>query len=276
MVLRSDFLFSQASLQDYVDCPWRFYLRRVRSLAWPAIAAEPALEHERHLLLGSEFHHLIHQRELGIPVEQLSSVIDDPNLTGWWKNYLECGPSEVPQLHHPEIVLSASVSGYRLVAKYDLLAMDPGHQAVILDWKTYRQRRGRSWLDQRLQTRVYPYVLVQAGAHLNEGQTLAPPQVEMVYWFAGFPRDPERFLYGEERYEEDGAYLGSLIEEVAGLGEDEFQRTADEERCKFCSYRSLCQRGATAGDFLQMDEEREGEEDLEIFLDFDQIAEIEF
>jgi len=276
MVLPSDFQFSQSSLQDYVECPWRFYLRHVRRLAWPAIVAEPALDHERHLLLGSEFHQLIHQHELEIPAEQLSTVIGDPNLRGWWLNFLERGPGDVPELHHPEIVLSAPVSGYRLVAKYDLLAVDPARRAVILEWKTYRQRRGRRWLDERLQTRVYPFLLVRAGAHLNEGRALEPPQVEMVYWFAAFPDEPERFLYGEKRYGEDGVYLHSLIEEIAGQTEDEFQRTADEERCKFCSYRSLCQRGIRAGDFLQAEEVREAEEDLEIFLDFDQIAEIEF
>jgi hypothetical protein len=259
-----------------VECPWRFYLRHVRRLAWPAITAEPALEHERHLLLGSVFHHLVHQHELGIPAEQLSRVIGDPNLRRWWLNYLERGPGDLPPLHYPELVLSAPLSGYRLVAKYDLLALDPARRAVILDWKTYRQRRGRSWLDEQLQTRVYPYLLVRAGAHLNDGQPLEPAQVEMIYWFASFPNDPERFAYGEERYGEDGAYLYSLIEEIAGLTEDEFQRTADEERCRFCPYRSLCQRGTRAGDFLQAEEGREGEEDLEIFLDFDQIAEIEF
>ncbi len=40
MALPSDFQFSQSSLQDYVDCPWRFYLRYIRQLAWPAIVAE--------------------------------------------------------------------------------------------------------------------------------------------------------------------------------------------------------------------------------------------
>jgi hypothetical protein len=275
MVLLSDFQFSQSSLQDYVECPWRFYLRHVRRLAWPAITAEPALEHERHLLLGSEFHHLVHQHELGIPAERLSTVIGDPNLRAWWLNYLERGPGDLPLLHYPELVLSAPVSRYRLVAKYDLLALDPARRAVILDWKTYRQRRGRSWLDEQLQTRVYPYLLVRAGAHLNEGQPLEPARVEMVYWFASFPDDPERFVYGEERYGEDGVFLHSLIEEIGGLTEEEFQRTADEERCRFCPYRSLCQRGTRAGDFLQ-EEGREGEEELEILLDFDQIAEIEF
>jgi len=276
MALPSDFQFSQSSLQDYVDCPWRFYLRYVRHLAWPAIVAEPALEHERHLLQGSHFHQLIHQHELGVLSEELSAVITDENVKRWWFNYLERGPGGLPKVHYPEIVLSAPVGSHRLVAKYDLLAVEPGSGSVILDWKTYRQRRGRRWLEARLQTRVYPYVLVRAGAHLNGGHPLQPEQVAMVYWFAGFPDDPERFRYDAERYGQDETYLCSLIEEIEGLAEGQFARTADEERCRFCPYRSLCERGVRAGDFLEAEEDHDAEDDGEVFLDFDQIAEIEY
>jgi hypothetical protein len=276
MALPDDFQFSQSSLQDYVDCPWRFYLRYVRQLAWPAIVAEPALEHERRLLQGSDFHHLIHQHELGIPAQELSRVIADENLRRWWSNYLERGSSGLPGVHYPEIVLSAPVGSHRLVAKYDLLAVEPGRRAVILDWKTYGQRRGRRWLAQRQQTRVYPYLLVRAGAHLNKGRPLEPAQVEMVYWFASFPGDPERLQYEKESYEQDQAYLNSLVQEIEGLSEGEFGLTADDERCRLCPYRSLCQRGVRAGDFLEAEEDRDTEDEGEIFLDFDQIAEIEY
>jgi RecB family exonuclease len=276
MDLPDDFQFSQSSLQDYVDCPWRFYLRYVRQLAWPAVVAEPALEHERHLLQGSDFHHLIHQHELGISAMELSSAIGDENLRRWWLNYLESGPAGLPEVHYPEIVLSAPVGSHRLVAKYDLLAVEPGRRAVILDWKTYRQRRGRRWLEERIQTRVYPYVLVRAGAHLNEGRPLEPTLVEMVYWFASFPRDAERIQYDDGRFEQDEAFVDSLVGEIEGLSEEQFVRTADEERCRFCPYRSLCQRGVRAGDFLEAEEDRDTVDEGEIFLDFDQIAEIEY
>jgi hypothetical protein len=274
MALPSDFQFSQSSLQDYVDCPWRFYLRYVRQLAWPAIVAEPALEHERHLLQGSDFHHLVQQHELGISALNLSAAITDENLRRWWLNYLERGPGGLPEAHYPEIVLSAPVSRHRLVAKYDLLAVEPGRRVVILDWKTYRQRRSRRWLEERIQTRVYPYVLVRAGAHLNEGRSPEPAQVEMIYWFASFPSDPEGFQYENGRFEQDEAFLSSLVREIEGLSEEHFVRTADEERCRFCPYRSLCQRGVRAGDFLEAEEDRD--DGGEIVLDFDQIAEIEY
>jgi hypothetical protein len=218
----------------------------------------------------------VHQRELGISVEQLSAAITDANLRRWWVNYLEKGPGGVPGAHYPELVLSAPLGSHRLLAKYDLLAVQTGQRAVILDWKTYRRRPEADWLAERMQTRVYPYLLVRAGSHLNEGQPFEPHQVEMVYWFANFAEDPVSFLYGPDRYGEDEAYLNSLVEEIENLAETEFELTADKQRCDFCPYRSLCERGVLAGDLGEAMEGWDVEGDFEISLDFDQIAEIEY
>ncbi|MBU0705003.1 MAG: PD-(D/E)XK nuclease family protein [Chloroflexi bacterium] len=180
---------SQASLQDYADCPRRFQLCYVERVDWPAHEAEPALENEIHLQQGATFHQMAHQHVLGIPEEQLSRAATDADLRRWWHNYLTRGPGDLPASRYPEILLSAPLGDYRLVAKYDLVAVDPsamlragaGQRAVILDWKTSHKRPQRRWLAERLQTKVYPYLLVLAGAHLNGGQPLAPEQVEMVY-----------------------------------------------------------------------------------------------
>ena len=276
MTLPPDFLFSQSSLQDYVDCPRRFYLRYVRRLAWPAIEARPPIEHERHLQQGSEFHHLVHQHALGIPAEELTSAITDLDLRRWWRDYLEKSPPDLPEVRYAEAVLSAQVSDQRLVAKYDLIAVDAGQRAVILEWKTYRGRSRRTWLAGRLQTRVYRYLLVRAGSHLNEGEPFEAEQVEMIYWFANFPDDPESFPYDAAEYEADETYLTSLFEEIKGLREEDFSLTSDDDRCRFCRYRSLCRRGDAAGDFKEVEETWDLDDDLEVSLDFEQMAEIEY
>jgi hypothetical protein len=288
MTLPADFQFSQGSLQDYVDCPRRFQLRYLLRLAWPAVEAEPALENERHLQQGAAFHRLIHQHVLGLSPERLSSMATDKDLTRWWHNYLNSAPARQAESRYPEVLLSAPVSGHRLVAKYDLIALmgssglgqrpSPIEKAIILDWKTYRKRPRRRWLAERLQTRVYPYLLVRAGSHLNEGRPFQPEQVEMVYWFANFPEDPERFPYDAAQYDEDGDYLASLVEEIKNLEDDDFPLTPQERRCRYCLYRSLCRRGVRAGPFDEDEVESESEvgDDFEIALDFEQIAEIEY
>ncbi len=273
MRLPPDFPFSQSSLQAFVDCPRRFYLRYIRRAAWPAAAAEPALAYERHMQQGADFHRLAHQHALGIPQERLSAMVDDPDLARWWHNYLHHPPPGLPEARHPEVTLSAPLAGHRLLAKYDLVALTPGERTVIVDWKTSRRRPRREGLALRLQTRVYPYVLVCAGAHLNGGEALGPAQVEMLYWFADDPKAPEAFAYDGAKFREDGDYLAALAAEIEAMEEDDFFLTDDESRCRFCLYRSLCARGVEAGVFDAVEDEGEWEN---MDLDFEQVQAIEF
>jgi len=283
MALPLDFQFSQASLQDYVECPRRFQLRYLLQLDWPAPEAEPAEEHEQHVRDGETFHRLIHQHRLGIPVEALQGEGDDePSslLAGWWAGYLASPPPDLPEMQYPELSLSIPLGEHRLVAKLDLVAIEPGRKAVIVDWKTSRRRSSTSFLAARLQTRVYRYVLAQAGAYLNDGAPVAPEQIRMVYWFAVDPEHPETLLYDSRQYDADGRYLAGLASAIAASGEDDFPKTDDVQRCRFCPYRSLCDRGVEAGqlseDGAEDVDEPEPEFDWERGLDFEQIAEIAF
>lgn len=279
MTLPHDFQFSQASLQDYGDCRRRFQLRYVERLAWPALLSEPALESELHTRQGALFHHRAHQFFSGAPAERLASPADGPSLSQWWANFL-ASQASLPGLEgvsptdlrlYPEITLSIPLGGFRLVAKYDLVAALPGRR-LIFDWKTSLKRPRRSWLAERLQTRVYPYVLSRAGAGLDKGESLPPEQVEMIYWFANFPDQPERFPYSQQQFTDDEAFLTGLLSEIAGLGENEYFLTPDEKRCAYCQYRSLCDRGVRAG---PMDAPQEDLLDI-LDLDFSTLEEIEY
>jgi len=295
-ILPPEFQFSQASLQDYVECKRRFLLRYIYQLAWPAVEAEPVDEYEAHVAAGEAFHRLIHQHQLGLPVERLTALAggiddeaadagDERRLLTWWQNYLAAGPTDLPPTRHPEITLSVPAGEYRIVAKYDLVAVQPGQQAVIVDWKTGQHRPRQAWLNARLQTRVYRYILATAGAHLNGDQPLLPGQITMLYWFANHPGQPERLPYSDEQCRADGRYLLNLVNEIATAatadGDDEaaFPKTDDVRRCRFCPYRSLCDRGAEAGDMTEQtpeDVEPEPERDWLDQIDFEQIGEIVF
>ncbi len=281
MSLPLDFHFSQGSLQDFVDCARRFQLRYLERIAWPAVPAEPILENERHLQQGELFHLMVQQQLVGVPVDRLTAMAQgDADLAAWWQAYLAAAPAALPGQHFPEVTLSAPLgeSGQRrLVAKYDLIVLAPEGRAVIFDWKTSRQRAPRRWLVERLQTRVYPYLLLHAGVDLTGGRPLAPEQVEMVYWFAGFPDRPERFVYNVGQAAEDAAYLNGMVEQIALLagGEGIWPLTPHEERCRFCVYRSLCERGVEAGRLDETDY-RDFEPEIEVDLDFEQVAEVEY
>lgn len=289
MSLPAGFQFSQGSLQDYVDCHRRFQLRYMLRQAWPAVESEPVLESERFMQQGARFHRLVQQHLLGVPAERLAVFAQDEDLERWWNNYVQVkNPSGVEKVKalYPEISLSAALGGFRLVAKYDLVVAGDDNRLVIVDWKTSHKRTKRKWLVARLQSRVYPYLMVRAGANLLAGKgathgeqsshLLKPEQVEMIYWFSEFPEQPEHITYDQSQYEHDEAFLNGLIAEIERRNEDDFDLTPDVKRCAYCVYRSLCDRGVAAGDLGDLAEPPDETVGPEVTLDFDQIAEIEF
>ena len=276
MKIPANFTFSQNNLQDFADCPRRFELRYLEKLDWPALRPEPALELERHLLLGERFHRMVQQHQIGLPAEQITTLASEPELAEWWQAYLTFAPPGLPERRLAEYTLAAPFGDYRLVAKYDLLAIQAGERAVILDWKTSLKKPRRSTLQNRLQTRLYPFLLVEAGTTLNGGIPLQPEQIEMIYWFTADPKNPEHFVYSTAQHEDDRSYLQSLIAEVEACSTTIFPLTTDLRACRFCNYRSLCERGEQAA---ELDEDFDEGEDAAagVFdLDFEQIGEIAF
>jgi len=278
---------SQSSLQDYVDCARRFQLRYIDRLSYPAIESEPALENEKHLQEGEYFHRLAQQYLIGIPTEQVGKLANTPNLQRWSENFINSpdllGLGDLTGLH-PEYTLSAPLGKFRLLAKYDLIAIENG-KATIYDWKTYRKRPRNEWLAARMQTRVYRALLVQAGAHLNGGKPFdklrttpfEPEQIEMIYWFADFPNDPARFTYTSAQYQRDWDLLIKFADEILRYAQDDtssYPLTDDTTKCLYCPYRSYCQRGVKAGDMDQAEAETEAEELFDV--NFEQIGEISF
>ena len=277
MNIRQLNLLSQSSLQDYVDCALRFRLRYIERLTYPAVESEPALENEKHQQEGEYFHRLVQQYLIGLPPEQVGKLANTENLQRWWGHFVQAFPSrEELGSVHTELTLSAPLGNYRLLAKYDLIAVKDG-KATIYDWKTYRKRPRNEWLSARLQTRVYRAMLVKAGAHLNNGVPFQPDAIEMIYWFADFPNEPARFNYTSDQYQRDWGLLLKLSEEVTlrqAQGASSYPQTDDRQKCAFCTYRSYCERGIGAGDWDEAEAEMQAEELFDV--NFEQIGEIEF
>ena len=257
-----------------MDCAQRFKLRYLDRLSYPAAETEPTLENEKHQQEGEYFHRLLQQYFIGIPAEQISKFANTVNLQRWWESFQKSKDlmniKGMPDLY-PEATLSAPLGKHRLLAKYDLIPVKD-ENAIIYDWKTYRKRPRNEWLSARMQTRVYRALLVQAGAHLNNGKPFEPEQIEMIYWFADFPEEPARFSYSSSQFQRDWDTLLKLSEEVATA--TSYPLTEDRQKCLFCTYRSYCERGIRAGDVEQAEAEMEAEELFDV--NFEQIGEIAF
>ncbi|MBL8057106.1 MAG: PD-(D/E)XK nuclease family protein [Anaerolineales bacterium] len=263
MNLPPDFQFSQASLQDLADCPRRFQFRYAERLAWTAPAAEPAGEWERRAQAGERFHRLAQQTLLGLPAARLAA--GDASLSEWLRRFEAhasrlWGGAARPAAGRfwTEVTLSCPLEGRRLMARYDLIVHQPDGRLTIVDWKTAGRKPARSLLAARLQTRVYPWVLWRAGREFL-GAPPAPEQIEMAYWFAEAPAEPERFGYSAAQAERDGRDLAGLARRAAALDAAADLRTSDLTHCRHCHYRGRCERDTHPGPAAEAEIEPAGE-----------------
>jgi len=275
MPLPTNFQFSQNNLQDYHDCPRRFELRHILRQDWPALQSEPVLECEQHIRMGSRFHEMIHQHLSGVSVEQIETQVDKPQLLDWWRSFLDFSPipSSISWMH-VEYPISASLSNIRLIAKFDLVAFLSENRALIIDWKTTLRRPPGKLLRERIQTRLYPFLLTLA-LHSPDNQPMNPAQVKMIYWFANFPQKIELIAYSRAQFDQDKIFMLGLIHQINNTPPGHFFMTQNEKICTYCVYRSLCNRGVGAGTWNEMQEIGD-ETSTDVAINFEQIAEIEF
>jgi len=279
MELPENFRFSQSNLQDYVDCPYRFYLRDILKLKWPALVVDDALAFERRGQIGARFHQLLQRYLLGIPearVTDLAEADPAPQISRWWADFLTFIAPKLEGDKFVEATFSTVLDGHYLLAKYDLVLLNKKGKLDIYDWKTSRRTPRKDWLLSRIQTRLYRLILAEAGAELTGDRPVPPDGLNMHYWFAPQPQTPISLPYSEDAYHSDRDHIKGLIDEITERDQAQFLRTADLDKCRYCSYRSHCDRGDRAGDLEDFEDFESGPEDFELDFEFDQIAEIAF
>ena len=278
MSIDPDFVFSANSLQDYVDCPRRFELKYLLKRDWPAEESEPVLEWEHELQLGTRFHQLVYQYLSGLPEEALLASINDSEVESWFRNFLAFYHQQEFGRIFPEFRVRVPLGDYQAVAVYDLLALKPDNRLVILDWKTSRKIPRREWISERMQTVLYPFAALESAGNFLPEVTLAAQSIQMTYVYVRHAADNVlTFAFDDDQHAASRVRLERLVAEIAALELGEFPLTDEKKRCKFCVYRSLCERGQNAGSLAEL--EAEPELDLDALLDgldFDAQDEIAF
>ena len=119
---------------------------------------------------------------------------------------------------------------------------------------------------------------MEAGAAVNGGVPVEPEHVSLVYWFVSEPETPVVFSYTRAEHEAEGRALAELVEDIQSRPRGGFPLTEDERRCAYCVYRSLCDRGETAGTLDEREEIEFFAADLEQALEFtlDEVEELAF
>lgn len=259
------FQYSQDNLQDYVECARSFQLRYLLRQQWPAPLAEPLRDAETEIRLGDAFHRIVERHFLGLDVAPSPGLLSE-----WWRSFETHPPPDLPgTIRIPEAAYSIPFGGRRLIAKFDLLAIEPGKRIVIVDWKTTRHRPSRKTLEARLQTAVYRYVAVEALAR-DFGGSVSPDAVRLIYWFAAAPNKPETFDYDAAQHATTGAHLRDLVAKIEQHAEPIWPLTDDLRKCEHCNYRSFCERGSHAAPLADPDQP-----DALLTFDLNDVPEIE-
>jgi hypothetical protein len=139
-----------------------------------------------------------------------------------------------------------------------MIAAEPDGRVVIMDWKTSARRAEPEQLRTRLQSIVYPYVLVEASHTLPFGP-VRPEQVEMRYWFAAAPDNPVILRYDGYQHDRNRDHLQTMLADLLSRnGEEEFPKVPDtpanrKRFCNYCIYRSRCERGSRPGLLEEID-----------------------
>ncbi|WP_421656909.1 PD-(D/E)XK nuclease family protein [Leptothermofonsia sp. ETS-13] len=237
---------SQGHLNLLSACPRKFQHTYLEQLASPTTP-----EQLERLAAGSQFHLLMQQWQLELPIEPF--VEEDTQLQRWFSSFTKAMP-QILKLDKPggnvlrqsEYALTVEFQGYLLTVAYDLLISNSA-QAKILDWKTYPQPQNPRWLLQNWQTRLYPFVLAETGFYL-------PEQISMTYWFfqaeGEASEEAQHFtvVYDTARHEETRRDLTQLLIQLTHwleryqAGESFPQVSLGASLCDSCNYAIRCDR----------------------------------
>ncbi len=219
---------------------------------------QPSLASEKQEL-GTQFHQLMQQRELGLDIQPL--LDDNPKLQEWLQAFQDAPPPLMTgQLRQSEYQCTLELEGFTLIAVYDLLLQDAS-KAQIVDWKTYPRPPRAQLLQQHWQTQLYLFIATEVLGY-------APDRVSMLYWFAeSAPENaanPNRenwlsIAYSEALHQQTRETLKKLLthlrrwsEEFVKYHRDFPQVPLSDPKCgsktQPCTFANACERSSDRGD----------------------------
>lgn len=245
---------SQGQLNLLQTCP-----RKFQQIYLDQLSSPPTPEQQIRQAWGSQFHLLMQQRELGLPIEAL--VQEDAQLQRCFAAFMQVAPDILTTVGDREAVVlresehrrTMSLDGFLLTVIYDLLILETD-QAQIFDWKTYPRPQSVDRLAQDWQTRLYPFVLTETSEY-------QPEQISMTYWFVQAQDEPTQtlrpqaltFTYSEALHQQNWQALTQLLSQLHQwldryqAGEPFPQVAPNSSECGSCHFSGRCQRSqATA------------------------------
>ncbi|AFZ57043.1 PD-(D/E)XK nuclease family protein [Anabaena cylindrica FACHB-243] len=230
---------SQGHLNLLAACPRKFQHTYLEQITAPT---DP--QQEEYQTLGSRFHLLMQQQEMGLPINNFLQT--DTQLQKWMTSFAKVAPEiltpdiDNQTFHDSEHYRILQIQDYLFTVIYDLLIAD-NQKAQIFDWKTYPQPPNKSSLAKNWQTRLYMYVLAETSEYL-------PENISMTYWFVQTQGKPKsiQFNYDTQQHQQTQQELNQLLNNLTNWLEQYHQnqpfphKPASKKSCETCQYAFLC------------------------------------
>jgi PD-(D/E)XK nuclease superfamily len=237
---------SQGHLKTLQECPRKFEYIYLKSLS-----LLPPIDQQQTMQFGSDFHRLLHQQELGMPIEPFLSA--DSALAVALAGLRKAAPhlwQADPQIQRrSEEVRTFLLGDYLFTAIYDLLLL--GETAQIIDWKTYGRPKQAELLDRDWQTRLYLYALVATSDY-------QPAEISFTYWFVqNQPPQSVTFRYSDEQHRQTQQEISSLLEQLTSWlssGESFPQLEYTNPLCAKCHFAARCSRSVNKSPELTLEQ----------------------
>lgn len=230
---------SAAALSTYQICPLRFRYRYIDNLYWSRQWGAPP-EERRGLERGQNFHLMARRFYSGLEPAAVADPVEQTELEGWLALLAGFRTRTFDEAFFPELDLRLNRPGFRLMAKFDLVAVSSDGRATIYDWKTERKLPTRTYLTKAPQTLVYRYMLCAAGGQYSPRGKFRPEEISMVYWNPMYPHRWHRLEYSQAQFEKDDQHLQNLIAQILRTPREMFIATTDEGACRRCEYQMIC------------------------------------
>jgi hypothetical protein len=239
---------SAHALEQLERCPRKFALMYKARRFWPAPppAAVDASGQEARAL-GVALHRLVQRHTLGLPVAPAlaEASAELPTLALLWEAFAGSRHARTQpdarvwteQTLH--LQLPTEAGPLPLEVRYDRLVLQ-GDGWTILDWKTGRVGAG---LGTTWQTRLYPFVLAEAGHALAGRKAPEPDHVILTYWEVATGKGLT-LQHDTRRHEATRGALEALAARVAvpfdEAAADDPAYPREPAHCSRCPFDSLC------------------------------------
>ena len=243
---------SQGHLNTWEICQRRYQYKYLEELSLPETNSN-----QEKLRLGSNFHLLMQQKELGLDVVALAS--SDPALEKWLTAFENKPPDMLDGdrlcEHRRTLEITSEISLHNsgnsdrgqgdfvlptlITVIYDFLILGD-RQGQILDWKTHQVPIKQDVLQDSWQTRLYLYVLAKTTNYV-------PEQLSMTYWFANTAQSVI-IPYSQVEYDRTEIKLQQILRDMAEAEDYPKLNLEVSSACKHCEFRDRCARGDLSTD----------------------------